>query len=135
MSAAPFLRSRDVDAESHPVQDQISVRRRPTVKSGNRVRAVSKTLMIHIVLMTIVSVMTWGFMILLGNSMMEHARRDHVRAVERAKHARQEVARLHQRADRLASMAAIDEWARAKGFVPPAVDPETWVAEHEQATQ
>ena len=91
--------------------------------------------MIHIVMMVIVSVMTWGFMILLGNSMMEHARRDHVRAVERAKHARQEVARLHQRADRLASMAAIDDWARTKGFVPPAVDPETWVAENVQAAQ
>jgi len=83
--------------------------------------------------MTLISIVTWGFMILLGNSMMENARRERIRAIERAKLARQEVVRLHQRADRLASMAAIDEWARTTGFVPPAVDPESWVANHGQA--
>ncbi len=136
MSAAPYLRSREI--ESDHVAEPVIVRR-PRAQAraaAHPRRQISRTLMGHIVMMVVVSCVTWFLMILLGNSMMENARREHIRAQSRANAARQDVARLHRRAERLASMAAIDEWARAKGYVPPAIDPKEWVAANgQQETQ
>lgn len=127
MSAATYLRSREI--ESDPVAEPVVVRRpQSRARAAQPRRQISRTLMGHIVMMVVVSCITWFLMILLGNSMMENARREHIRAQSRANAARQDVARLHRRAERLASMAAIDEWARAKGYVPPAIDPKEWVA-------
>jgi hypothetical protein len=69
---------------------------------------------------------TFGFSILLGSSMMENARRDKIRATERANIARDDMARLSGRMDRLTTMAAVDTWARARGFVPPHGVPADW---------
>ncbi len=59
------------------------------------------------------------FSSLSGNSLMEKARRDYVRAGERTKAAKMDVSLLRERVERLTTMGAIDRWAASHGFLPP----------------
>lgn len=70
------------------------------------------------VLFAAIAPLTWGFSLLLGNSFKENARRSAVSAAMRAKSARQDMARLTNRLDRLTSAQAVNDWALTRGFVP-----------------
>ena len=65
---------------------------------------------------TIVAGMTCFMFSLLGNVMVEKARRDSIRSVERARYAARESAVLREQVQSLTNAYAIDEWARANGF-------------------
>lgn len=132
MSAAPFLRSREeevVEVRPERVISSSTARvhrvvarpvRQPWVRTLDRIVTTCLAF-------AIVTGMSWGFSTLLGHSMMESARREHGQALERAKVARRELARLRTRADRLSSMGELEQWARSAGFVPPAA-PSTQLA-------
>ncbi len=62
--------------------------------------------------------LSYGASTLLGNSVMESARREAGRAESRARVARDETARLQRRLDRLTSPQSVASWARLRGFVP-----------------
>jgi hypothetical protein len=56
---------------------------------------------------------------LAGHVMMEKARRDGLRAVDRSREAKKAESLLLQRVESLTSFAAIQEWALAHDFRPP----------------
>jgi|GEM_PF-2419979 len=56
---------------------------------------------------------------LAGQVMVEKARRDGLRAVERNKAAIKDVARIRDRVQELTSSAAIQQWAEINHFIPP----------------
>ncbi len=132
MSAAPYetlrdyhrptrtkrrSRARNVEVDVQPV----------AVKSrGRNGMATFQFFMWQALLFGFCVAVTFGFSILLGSSMMENARRDKIRALERTKVARNDMARLSGRMDRLTTMAAVDTWARTRSFVPPHGLPEDW---------
>ncbi len=90
------------------VSTQVKVRRRP--RPGNRVASWAGV-------WCSVALMTYACSALLANCQMEAARRDALRATERAKLAKAEVARLQGEISRLSSLGAIDQWAVSRGFV------------------
>jgi hypothetical protein len=61
--------------------------------------------------------LTFATSSLLGHTQMEASRREMLRAKERAQLARLATAQLRRQVDRLTSMHALDQWARARGFV------------------
>lgn len=64
------------------------------------------------------AVVAFGFSTLLGCSLQETAKRDALRANSKAKQARADVSRIKTKADRLATLKEIDQWAQENGFVP-----------------
>ena len=50
--------------------------------------------------------------------MKENARREAIRANQRAKSARADAAKVRARFERLTTMRAVDEWTKINGFVP-----------------
>ena len=56
---------------------------------------------------------------LLGNVMVEKARREGLRAAERARDARKAEAVLREQVDSLMSLAAVEDWATAHNFSAP----------------
>lgn len=57
-----------------------------------------------------------------GNTMLENARRDRIRSVERAKEGREEVARLRRVLNSMTSMESVDRFASANGMVLSGVE-------------
>ena len=55
---------------------------------------------------------------LMGQVMVEKARRDGIRASERARSASRDIAALRQDVQNLSSSQSIDDWATSNGFVP-----------------
>ncbi len=58
----------------------------------------------------------------LGNTMLEKARRDRIRAVERTKDGREEVSRLRRVLNGMTSMESVDRYAMANGLVLSGVE-------------
>jgi|GEM_PF-6303300 len=55
---------------------------------------------------------------LMGQTMLEQARREGLRAQERSREASMDAAVLRDRLRRLTSMRAVDEWATVRGYKP-----------------
>ncbi len=68
--------------------------------------------------LSVVAVVTYGFSILLGNSVKENASRDTLRAAGRARVAQLDIEDLRQSADRKTTMDEIQRWAVANGYEP-----------------
>ncbi|MDI9639950.1 hypothetical protein QPK87_19870 [Kamptonema cortianum] len=68
-------------------------------------------------LFAVIFVVSYGFSLLMGNSVMEYARRSKIRSMETAKVARDDTAVIRGRLDRLAATAEVRDWATARGFV------------------
>ena len=62
---------------------------------------------------------------LMGQVMVEKARRDGIRASERALSASRDIAALRQDVQDLSSSQSIDDWATSNGFVPTDSAPKT----------
>lgn len=107
------IRSTDVDTS------RAVVRRKSRKRSVNTGLSTAQFGLSQLVLFATVFIAVYGFSILLGSSLMENARRDKVRANARMKVAREDMAKLRNRMDRLTTMAAIDTWARTRGYQPP----------------
>lgn len=60
--------------------------------------------------------LTYGASSLLGQTMMEQARREGLQARERAQTARKDVAVLRQRVERLVGMRSVEQWATVRGY-------------------
>lgn len=56
---------------------------------------------------------------LLGQVMVEQARREGIRAMERAREARKMEAVLRSRLDVLTNLTSVEEWAKSKGMLAP----------------
>ncbi len=76
-----------------------------------------ESVLTNVALFCAVAPLTWGFSLLLGHSLKENARRQAVHATQRASVARQDMARLRNRLDRLTSSNVVDAWAVNNGFV------------------
>lgn len=121
MSAAPYETIRDYRRPTRRRHRNTTVDA-TKVKARPRRRATTITLSFvanQLAVFTAVAVVAFGFSILMGSSLKENARRDMVKAKERTKVARDDMARLRARMDRLSTMAAVDTWARARNFVAP----------------
>lgn|GEM_PF-2997520 len=55
---------------------------------------------------------------LVGHTLMEQARREGLRASERASMARKDVAALRQKIERLVGLRSVERWAEVRGFAP-----------------
>lgn len=107
MSAAPVYRP------AHPTRSRVTVappRRKSRASLGSVVLA-------QAIVFTAIATVTFSFSTLLGFSMKESARREAIRAGERAKAARADVSRIRRRVEQLTTMRAVDEWSRFNGFV------------------
>lgn len=114
MSAAPLIHVQERRRHRHgrrPDQTPKQERSRRSKKGRLSAPAIAG--------LACLTIVTYGFSCLAGNSLMEYARRDSIRAAERTKAARADVARLRARVDRLTTMSAVDRWAESRGFVPP----------------
>lgn len=120
MSATSYDSIRDYHRpRRRPRQTDVTV---DTVKVKARRRSGISTAQFvgwQMLLMGFVIAITFGFSVLMGSSLMENARRDKVKAITRMSIARDDMARLRNRMDRLTTMAAVDTWARSRSFVPP----------------
>jgi hypothetical protein len=65
-----------------------------------------------------VAALTFCSFSLVGQVMVEKARRDGIRATTRARGAANQVAEARLEIQKLVSPAAVDEWATVNGFVP-----------------
>ncbi|MBV6457184.1 MAG: hypothetical protein HONBIEJF_00291 [Fimbriimonadaceae bacterium] len=93
------------------------------IQQRNSVRTVrKKSLTADIVVGRFLLLLATGFLAygassLVGNTMLEDARRSAIRCKERAKEMRQQVALLRQQSDRLSNMHAVEQWAGLRGYV------------------
>lgn len=72
----------------------------------------------HALVFLAVCGVTMGFSSLVGHSMKENARREAIRASQRAKVARVDAGRIRARFERLTTLKAVDAWTKVNGFVP-----------------
>lgn len=116
MSAAPVypVREPGVRRELPPAPK----RRRRTVRRRAPRRNFAQVVIAQVALFGFVCSVTFGFSSLTGHSLMEQQRREALRAGNRARVARSDLARLRSRLERLTTMRAVDDWAKVKGFVP-----------------
>lgn len=91
--------------------------RRPAVRRLRRKSSLLNQIVGSAIAFGAVVVVTFGFSTLLGHSMKEGARRDAIRAQERAKTARADVSRIRGRVERLTTMRAVEEWTKFNGYV------------------
>jgi len=106
MSASSWITYRE--------RDERKARARRAAKTD-----VFATVVAHAVLVISIATLTFALSSLSGHSMMEKARRDYVRAVDRSRAAKQDLALQRERVDRLCTMGAIERWAVSRGFTPP----------------
>lgn len=100
-----------------------STARRQSISRARRVAATEAMLRSGVMLAAL-SVLAWTTFAassLTGSSMAEHARQDAAQAQRRTTEAKQDVAVLRRRVDRLVSWKAIDAWAAGRGLAQPAV--------------
>lgn len=86
------------------------VRQRPVRRP--RSGAITKSLL----LVGIVTMGTYITSSVAGNTLLESARRDRIRSVERTKDSREDVARLRRVLDSMVSMDAVSRYASAQGM-------------------
>lgn len=72
-----------------------------------------------VLMFVFVFIVGYGFSVLTGNTMMEHARRNKVEAMQKAQMARQDAVRLRNRLERITGLDSVESWARARGFQAP----------------
>jgi len=106
-----------------PVQKPIIIAR-PKAKPELRVEQGTKPSVLTLILSRAVlfALLTLGIFFassLAGQVMVEKARRDGLRAVERNKAATKEVALIRESVQALTSSTAIQAWAERNGFIPP----------------
>ena len=94
----------------------------PVVITRRRSKARAKTITraevcTSIAAFVIISGFTSFFMSLSGNVMVETARRESIRSTEKARYAARQSTILREQVQSLTSAKAIDDWARANGFV------------------
>ncbi|MCA0360519.1 MAG: hypothetical protein LCH41_05650 [Armatimonadetes bacterium] len=133
MSAAPFLTVREREREQvkrSPRSQRAAVAEpttRPNVSPRCNHKATYKRaskgvgiewILGQLALFGLVVAATFLFSVLMGNSLMEKARHDTIKAQGRTKVARQDMVRLRSRLDRLTNTAVVADWASARGFVP-----------------
>jgi hypothetical protein len=107
------------DFVSDPIAVPVIV---PRHRARSRARSRAKTIDIAAVLggtiaFVIVAGLTCFAASLMGNVMVEKARRDGIGSMERARFAARESAALREEVQALTSPKAIDDWAQAKGLV------------------
>ena len=66
----------------------------------------------------IIAGISFGTISLAGQVMVEKARREGIRAMERARQTSRDIAELRGEVQDLASSRSIDDWAAANGFIP-----------------
>lgn len=86
--------------------------RKASVRPGSQIAA-------SVLMFIFVFTVGYGFSVLTGNTMMEHARRNKVEAMQKAQMARQDAMRLRNRLERMTGLDSVESWARARGFQPP----------------
>lgn len=90
---------------------------RSTVRA-NRKRGMTADIVIgRLLLLLAAGFVAYGASSLVGNTLLEDARRSAIRCKERAKEMRQQVALLRQQTDRLSNMNAVEQWAGLRGYV------------------
>jgi hypothetical protein len=99
----------------------------PVVVPRRRARSKTKTVDLAALLgasvsFIIIAGLTCFAASLIGNVMVEKARRDGIRSMERARFAARESAALREQVQALTSPKAIDDWAKANGFVAAGFD-------------
>ncbi|MCU0317614.1 MAG: hypothetical protein MUC92_13595 [Fimbriimonadaceae bacterium] len=115
MAVAPFPNQSVAKGKTYTHR----VQRKPRARVARQALAWPVATVLYLTLFGFVALLSFGFSVLLGNSMMEHARREGAKVTIRAKQARSDVARLRQTVDRQVTMAAVDDWARGRGFLSP----------------
>ncbi|MCB0825660.1 MAG: hypothetical protein KDC26_05685 [Armatimonadetes bacterium] len=95
---------------------QVQLRTRAQSRAS---RAAHRALVKNIGLFFCVAFVAYGFSILTGNTLAEHARRSQVKAAIQTKGARADMAQLRHRLDRLTTREAIEGWALQQGFEAP----------------
>jgi len=89
-----------------------------STKRVSRRRAITADVVVgRFLLLAAVGLISYGASSLVGNTMLEDARRSAIRCKERAKEMRQQVALLRQQTDRLTNMQAVEQWAGLRGYV------------------
>lgn len=91
-------------------------RRQPVRKVKTQKRA--SAIIGHAVGFVLVTGITFSSLSLVGQVMVEKARRDGIRASQRALTASREIATLREEVQDLSSSQSINDWATANGFVP-----------------
>ncbi len=107
MSAIPLVRPQIGSIRQHAIARNRAV--------GQSVQSVA----VMSIAFLLIALGAYGFSSLAGQTMMEQARREGIRAQERARQARMDVALLRQRVDRLTSMKSIEAWAESRGMQTP----------------
>ena len=96
------------------------VNTRPRVRVTSRSRAnVAQLVIARCVMFAVVALTTSAASSLAGSVMVEKARREGIRAVDRARDARAAEAILRTKVNELTSVASIQEWALSHGFQAP----------------
>jgi hypothetical protein len=85
-------------------------------RSRRRSSSVLSVFMTKAVALTVVAAAAYGASTLAGQTMMEQARREGLRAQERSRQARMDVGLLRERVARLSSMKTIENWAAMSGM-------------------
>lgn len=111
-SAAPVLEPRPTERPAAaprpaPVQPPRAVRKRPSLLGAA---------VIHLLGLGGTLLLSFGASSLAGQMRMEGLRRTQIQARERAIEARMVVSTLRQKIERLASVRAVDEWAKVRNF-------------------
>lgn len=104
-----------------PVQKPIIISRpKPQLRIEQGARpALRARILAGSVRFSVIAVCVFFASSLFGQVMLENARRDGIRAVQRAKQAAKDQALLRDRVLALTRASAIDAWAEANGFVSP----------------
>ena len=120
------------------VAERPTTRRRPSAKRSTRVaqstgtrarvrtrptrRPRTGTLVNSLIAVACLALFTFVTSSVVGNTMLEKARRDRIRAVERTKDSREEVSRLRRVLNGMTSMESVDRYAMANGLVLSGVE-------------
>ena len=108
--------------KERPVVRRAAARRVPAAKPVYRTRprpvrrprsgAITKSLL----LVGVVTMVTYIVSSIAGNTLLENARRDRIRSVERTQSSREDVARLRRVLDSMVSLDAVSKYAAAQGM-------------------
>lgn len=108
--------------KERPVVRRAASRRVQTAKPVSRTRprpvrrprsgAITKSLL----LVGVVTMVTYIASSIVGNTLLENARRDRIRSVERTQDSREDVARLRRVLDSMVSLDAVSKYAAAQGM-------------------
>lgn len=106
-------------AITRPRADRLSavVAPGPRPRARRRPKSLSPgTIAANLVGLALIAILAFAASSLAGQTMMEDARREGLRAQERARKARMDVAALRRHVDRLTSMRAVEHWSEVRRF-------------------